>query len=52
MRCRRAIEALATRAGETSPALDAVIENNQWHGYRLNPTSVRLLAPGELAQSK
>ena len=31
-----------------SAYIDAVIENIQWHGYRLNPDRVRLVAPSEL----
>ncbi len=50
LRCRNYIEKLAKATGETSPSLDAVIENSQWHGYRLNPDHVRLVAPSELAR--
>jgi hypothetical protein len=35
-----------------APALDAVIENNQSHGYRLNPDTVRIVAITELTASK
>ena len=38
-RCRNEIARLATGAGDAPPAIDAVIENSQWHGYRLNPDS-------------
>jgi hypothetical protein len=35
------IAQLAQNAGAVAPALDAVIENNQSHGHRLNPDTVR-----------
>jgi hypothetical protein len=47
-RLRRKIEQLARKAGDPSPSDDAVIESNQWHGYRLNPDTVRILALSEL----
>jgi hypothetical protein len=50
LRCRNYIEKLAKATGETSPSLDAVIENSPWHGYRLNPDHIRLVAPSELAR--
>jgi Queuosine biosynthesis protein QueC len=50
LRCRNYIEKLAKATGETNPSLDAVIESSQWHGYRLNPDHVRLVAPSELAR--
>jgi hypothetical protein len=34
-RCRKQIEKLAVDAGDPSPAIDDVIENHQWRGYRL-----------------
>jgi hypothetical protein len=43
-RCRNTIEKLSKRAGDPDPSIDAVIENSQWHGYRLNPDRVRLVA--------
>jgi hypothetical protein len=47
-RCRKQIEKLATNAGDPPPSIDDVIENNQWHGYRLNPDVVRIVAITEL----
>jgi hypothetical protein len=44
-RCRNVIKALAKDAGDAIPSMDAVIQSSQWHGYRLNPDSVRLVAP-------
>jgi hypothetical protein len=44
LRCRNKIKKLARDAGDTEPSLDAVIENSQWHGYRLNPDRMRLIA--------
>jgi hypothetical protein len=43
-RCRNAIGKLAKDAGGVIPSVDAVIESVQWHGYRLNPDRVRLVA--------
>jgi 7-cyano-7-deazaguanine synthase in queuosine biosynthesis len=48
LRCRKQIEKLATNAGDPPPSTDDVIENNQWHGYRLNPDLVRIVAITEL----
>ena len=48
LRCRNTIEQLASDAGLTVPSTDAVIENNQWHGYRLNPDRVRIVALPQL----
>jgi hypothetical protein len=48
LRCRNAIARLARRASDASLSMDAVIESNQWHGYRLNPDAVRLVAITEL----
>ena len=42
LRCRNAIKSLAEQAGDPELSIDAVIENSQWHGYRLNPDRVRL----------
>jgi hypothetical protein len=44
LRCRNAIKKLAEKAGDVAPPTDAVIESSQWHGYRLNPDRVRLIA--------
>jgi hypothetical protein len=49
MRCRNKIASLAKDAGDPPPSVDAVIENSQWHGYRLNPDRVRLVALSELS---
>jgi hypothetical protein len=35
---------LARLKGDNAPEIDAIIETNQWHGYRLNPDRVRILA--------
>jgi hypothetical protein len=43
-RARKAIKKLAKNAGDLEPPMDAVIESSQWHGYRLNPDRVRLVA--------
>jgi hypothetical protein len=29
-----------------------VIENSQWHGYRLNPDRIRIVAISELSQGQ
>jgi hypothetical protein len=51
-RCRNAINKLAKDAGDAIPSGDAVIESVQWHGYRLNPDRVRLVAlPSEATAS-
>jgi 7-cyano-7-deazaguanine synthase in queuosine biosynthesis len=47
-RCRNKLKELATSAGDGPPSLDAVIENSQWHGYRLNPSRVRIVALSEV----
>ena len=52
LRCRNKIAQLATNAGDPPPSLDAVIENSQWHGYRLNPDRIRIVALSELSQSE
>jgi hypothetical protein len=49
LRCRNAISRLAEKAGDLPPPLDAVIENVQWHGYRLNPDRVRIVSISELS---
>jgi hypothetical protein len=51
LRCRNAITRLADNADVVPPSTDAVIENNQWHGYRLNPDNVRLVAIAEITTS-
>jgi len=43
-RCRKKITQLAEHAGDSPPSIDALIENSQWHGYRLNPNRVRIVA--------
>jgi hypothetical protein len=44
LRCRNKIKKLAKDVGEVEPSIDAIIENSRWHGYRLNPDRVRLMA--------
>ena len=48
LRCRNKLTLLATRAGDCRPSIDAVIESSQWHGYRLNPSRVRIVALSEV----
>jgi hypothetical protein len=48
LRCRKAITKLAADAGAAAPPDDAVIENQPWHGYRLNPDRIRIVALSEL----
>jgi hypothetical protein len=48
MRCRNTIAAIAKSAGDPPPSIDAVIETSPWHGYRLNPDRVRIVALSEL----
>jgi hypothetical protein len=48
LRLRNGIRRLAKSAGEPAPPDDAVIENQQGRGYRLNPDSVRVVALTEL----
>jgi 7-cyano-7-deazaguanine synthase in queuosine biosynthesis len=50
-RCRGRIAALAKKAGDPPLSSDAVIENLQWHGYRLNPDRIRIVALSELSNS-
>jgi hypothetical protein len=52
LRCRNKIKKLAKDAGEVEPSIDAVIENNQGHGYRLNPDQVRIVAMSELSRTQ
>jgi Queuosine biosynthesis protein QueC len=49
LRCRNKINKLSRDAGDKDASLDAVIESSQWHGYRLNPDRVRLVAISELS---
>ncbi|MBW7997805.1 MAG: hypothetical protein FVQ81_14785 [Candidatus Glassbacteria bacterium] len=51
LRCRNMITKLAENAGDPPPSIDAVIESSQWHGYRLNPDSIRIVAITELGHS-
>jgi hypothetical protein len=44
LRCRNAIKKLAEEAGDVPPPIDAIVESSRWHGYRLNPEHVRLVA--------
>jgi Queuosine biosynthesis protein QueC len=48
LRCRNKLTQLATSAGDRPPSPDAVIESSQWHGYRLNPSRVRIVALSEV----
>jgi hypothetical protein len=54
---RRRIERLrdqlvrrAEAVGDAAPAMTAVIESLRWHGYRLNPDSVRIVALRDLRE--
>jgi hypothetical protein len=51
LRCRNRIAKMAKCAGDPQPSIDAVIETSQWHGYRLNPDRVRIVALSELHTS-
>src|SRR5215207_6303876 len=51
-RCRTAIQDLAAKAGDPPPPIDAVIENSPWHGYRLNPDWIRIVARSELGDAR
>ena len=51
-RCRNEIARLAAGAGESSPSIEAVIENLSWRGYRLNPDRVKLVALTQLSRPK
>ena len=42
-RCREQISKLVINAGRQPPDVNAVIESNNWHGYRLNPDTCRSL---------
>jgi hypothetical protein len=48
LRCRNKITQLAAQAGDPFPSIDAIIESSQWHGYRLNPNRVRIVASSDL----
>jgi 7-cyano-7-deazaguanine synthase in queuosine biosynthesis len=48
-RCRDTIADLAKKADGAPPSPDAIIENLQWHGYRLNPDRIRIVALAELS---
>jgi hypothetical protein len=48
-RCREQISDLATKASTDPFDVNAVIESNSWHGYRLNPDNVQIIAFSELA---
>ena len=52
LRCRKMITRLAEEAGSVPPSDDAVIENQPWHGYRLNPDRVRIVALSGLRPSR
>ena len=51
LRCRNLIKKLAKAAGDPPPSMEAVIENIPWHGYRLNPDRVRIVALTEVRRS-
>ena len=51
LRCRNQIEKLARNAGDPLPSSEAVIENSQWHGYRLNPDRIRIVAISEFSRT-
>jgi hypothetical protein len=44
LRCRNEIHKLAKSADDHNVPMNAVIESSPWHGYRLNPDRVRLVA--------
>lgn len=50
-RLRKRLAAAAEKAGDPPPTADDVIENIPWHGYRLNPDRVRIVALSELEAS-
>lgn len=52
LRCRNKVRQLAQSAGDPAPSIDAVIESNQWHGYRLNPDRIRIVATSELSATR
>ena len=49
LRCRKSISKLAVACGGHPLSVDSVIENSQWHGYRLNPDRVRVIQVSELS---
>src|SRR3712207_8426389 len=49
-RSRKRLVELAKRAGDPAPEIGTVIENVPWHGYRLNPDSVRIVTPRDLRE--
>jgi hypothetical protein len=51
LRLRNEINSRAAKAGDGELPVDAVIESSQWHGYRLNPDRVRLVARATLRVS-
>ena len=51
-RCRKRIARMASEAGDGHPAAEAIIENSQWHGYRLNPDRIRIVALSELSAER
>ena len=51
LRCRNHIKKLAKAAGDPPPLIESVIENIPWHGYRLNPEQVRMVALTEVRRS-
>lgn len=51
LRCRRQIEKLARDVGDAPPSAEAVIENQPWYGYRLNPDRVRIVALSDLRKT-
>ena len=51
LRCRRVITELASDTSVAPASIDAVIESNQRHGYRLNPDNVQLIAISETTTS-
>lgn len=44
------VAALCVRAGRSTLPEDAIVENLPWHGYRLNPFRVRLVAMTEIIE--
>ena len=51
-RFRKKVTKFAEEAGDPPPSTDAVIENIPWHGYPLNPTSLRHLSSKKLEANK
>ena len=44
LRFRNEIKRRSAETGDPELPIDAIIESNQWHGYRLNPDRVKLIA--------